>query len=580
MAGGLLQISSYGADDLFLTGTPQITFFKIVYRRYTNFAVESIRIPFDNIAGFGKETSVVIPRTGDLLYKTYLEIILPEIAIKRILPTAQYQAQLTITQNNYITVQDFMKVNIEGYRKGILQIDAVNTTTEDVINAVEDTFDIDNYATGIKANFIDILSNTHFIFEKISMEDVVDRFKDASENILPGTTKYQIKKVLNKALAESIKVNKFFHEEVIRLQKLVSDELNTTTKSAWVHKLGHVIMEYCTISIGGTEIDKQYGEWLNIWYELTGNRFMDKIYDKMIGNITTLTSVDRNTKPEYTLYVPLQFWFCRHNGLALPLVALQYSDVTITVKFRRFSECFYYGELTETELTDAVLRKQRITELGLPNLDDYIENNNKDITAYLLMDFVYLDREERKRFAQSSHEYLIEQVQINEIDDVTDLQKNITLDFTHPCKQIFWIAQNITNITVTDGHDVLKHFSYFDTLISGKDVNPLNYATLEFNGHIRIPRLSCNYFNYIQPYQIHGTSPSLGINTYSFAFRPDEHQPSGSANLGRIPRVLLKLEFVEELIDAGNSYNIKIYATNYNILRFISGMGGLAFTIG
>ncbi len=581
MAGGLLQISSYGASDLFLTGTPEITFFKVVYRRHTNFAVDSIRVPFDNITGFGKESSVVIPKTGDLIHKIYLEVLLPKISITRILPTPQYQSQLQTALDNFNIVQDFMKVNIEGYRNGVLQIDAVNTTTEDVINAVEDTFDIDNYATGIKMEFINILNTTTFVFEKISMEDVVDQFKDISENVLPGTTKDQIKKALDKAVAQSNLVNKYFHEEVVRLQNLVNDELNTTTKAAWSSKLGFALLNYVSIAIGGIEIDKQYGDWLNIWDELTGNRFMDKVFNKMIGNVKTLTEVNRDTKPEYILYIPLQFWFCRYNGLALPLVALQYNEVTITVKFKQFGECFYYGELTEAERADPVVRKQRIKELGLPKLDDYLENSNKDLTAYLLIDYIYLDREERKRFAQSSHEYLIEQVQINEIDDATDLLRNITLDFTHSCKQIIWIAQNVKRTTYTDGHDPINCFCYADTIPSTNKLNSiLTHSTLEFNGKTRVPKLESTYYNYIQPHQIYGTSPALGINMYSFSFRPQEHQPSGSANLGRIPHVLLKLDFVEELINADNAYNIRIYAVNYNILRFISGMGGLAFTIG
>jgi len=579
MPGGLLQISAYGSNDLFLTGTPEITFFKVVYRRHTNFSVESIRVGFDDITGFGRDANVVIPKTGDLIHKTYLEVILPLINIPRILPAPQYSAQLTIAQTNFQIVKDFMAVNIEGYRNGIIQINAVNTTVVDVLNAIEDSFDVDNFATGAKVDFINILVGTPFIFEKISMEDIANSFKDIGGNVIIGTTKNAIKRKIEDGLIESNNVNKYFHNEVVRLQKLVADESNTTTKAAWVRKVGHVIMNCITISIGGLEIDKQYSDWINIWYELSGNKFMDTIYNKMIGNVSELTTTDRTIKPQYTLYIPLQFWFCRHNGLALPLVALQYNEVSIRVEFRKFSECFYYAELTKEELADPVIRQQRIEELGLPDLDDYIENNNKDIYASLLIDYVYLDKNERRRFAQSAHEYLIEQIQLNEIYDVTQLQQNINLDFTHSCKELVWIAQNKKYITVTDGHDELKWTEYSD-IVNNTIVNPVSFSSMDFIGKYRMPRLDSHYYNWVQPYQIHGNSPSWGINCYSFALKPQDHQPSGAANLSRIPRVLLKLELNQSLIETNNVYNIRVYALSYNILRFINGMGGLAFTIG
>ena len=579
MPSGLLQISSYGSNDMFLTGTPEITFFKIVYRRHTNFSVESIRVNFDDITGFGRDANLVVPKIGDLVHKMYLEVTIPTINIKRILPTSQYNPQLIIAKNNFKIMQDFMKVNIEGYRNGIIQINSINTTVQDVLEAIEDTFDIDNFATGTKTDLINILVGTKFLFEKISMEDIANSFKDNNDNIIIGTTKILIKRKLDAALILCKELNKYYHSEVVRLQNLVDDETNPIAKTAWVKKLGHVIMKSVTISIGGLEIDKQYSDWINIWYELSGNKLLDNIYNKMIGNVTELYNVDRLIKPSYTLYIPLQFWFCRHNGLALPLVALQYNEVSICVEFRKFSECFYYGELTESELANPIIRRQRIKQLQLPDLDDYVQNNNKDIYASLLIDYIYLDKNERRRFAQSAHEYLIEQIQLNEIDNVTQLQQNINLDFTHACKELIWVAQNINYVNVIDGYNELKWTNY-DDKVNNNFINPIKYSAMDFVGKTRIPKLDSTYFNWVQPYQYHRSSPSLGINVYTFAIKPEEHQPSGSANLSRVPRVLLKLEMDQQLIDQKNSYNIRVYALSYNVLRIINGIGGLAFTTG
>src|SRR5438105_1372479 len=83
MSGGMVQIAVYGSQDIYLTGTPQITFFKIVYRRYTNFSIEAIPQQFIGLINFGQEMSSVIEKVGDLMHKTYLEIDLPAINLQK-----------------------------------------------------------------------------------------------------------------------------------------------------------------------------------------------------------------------------------------------------------------------------------------------------------------------------------------------------------------------------------------------------------------------------------------------------------------------------------------------------------------
>lgn len=577
MPGGLLQLSSYGSNDLFLTGTPQITFFKVVYRRYTNFSCESIRVNFDDNVNFNKEVSIVVPKIGDLMHKIYIEIDLPEITINRTLPQQQYQSIYTESLNNYKIVEKFMKINIDGYRNGYEQLRAVNTTVVDIISSVENSFDIDNYSTNTKNDFISLLNNTDFIFSNISMYDAVGKLKDNNGDILPFTTKYNVQTVLDNSLNECMKVNDYYLNLLKKYKKLSEDENNNIAKCRWINRIGHYIIEYVSILIGGIEIDKQYGEWLNIWYELSGNKNMESIYFKMIGNVDELVNYKRETKKSYKLYIPLQFWFCRHNGLAFPLIALQYHDVSFLLKFRKFSECFYYKELSEDVIKDDILRKKKLNDLNLPDLDNFLEYSKKTLSASLLIDYIYLDKNERRRFAQSSHEYLIEQLQINEFDNIKNTQLNVVLNFMHPCKELVWVVQNKKYVEVIDGNNELTWDNYCD-IVNNKNINPVEYCSLEFNGKTRVQHLNSMYFDTVQPYKHHSNISQLGINVYSFSLNPEEHQPSGSANLGRIPKNILKLNFNETLVE--ESYSIRVYAVNYNILRFISGMAGLAFTIG
>jgi hypothetical protein len=196
----------------------------------------------------------------------------------------------------------------------------------------------------------------------------------------------------------------------------VAVKLNATTKTqAWgfVRRLGHAMVESCKIEIGGSKIDEHYGDWLNIWYELTHKVGQERGYAKMIGDVAELTEISNEAIRSYQMYVPLQFWFNRNNGLALPLIALQYHDVRVTLKFRDFVNCVNYVGATPS-------------------------NTNVMQDSYLLIDYIYLDSEERKRFAQASHEYLIEQLQFTGSESLTAVTSKYRLNFNHPSKYLVW----------------------------------------------------------------------------------------------------------------------------------------------
>ncbi len=428
MGGGLMQLVAYGAQDIYLTGNPQITFFKVVYRRHTNFAVESIEQTYNGSALPNSKISVTVSRNGDL----------------------------------------------------ISQVFCTNTFTG-------------NEGHGISS-------------------------AEAFSNI-----------------------------------------------------------ESVDVEIGGQIVDKHYGHWMQIWTDLSHNNDSKNLLNKA----TEVANGESDVS-----YVPLQLWFCRNPGLALPLIALQYHEVKINI----------------TLSANAII-------------------GNGGIKVWC--DYVFLDTDERRRFAQVSHEYLIEQVQYSNALSVSGTSTQHELRFNHPVKELVW--------TIHDDGDgaYLYGGAEGDTNVSGADKGPLmptdtdikcSKDLIQLNGHDRFKAREGKYFTVIQRYQHHkGSSdtvrrPFISSNTnvtggsnnsfilaenntaadskpplpenhnvdaradvsiphvYSFALKPEDHQPSGTCNFSRIDNAVINIEH------ANIKGKLRVYAINYNVLRIMSGMGGLAYS--
>ena len=387
MGGGLMQLVAYGAQDIYLTGNPQITFFKVVYRRHTNFAMEAIEQTFNGAAAMGQKFSCTISRNGDLLSRVYLEID---------------------TQNSVATAA----------------------------------------------------------------------------------------------------------------------------------RAGHQMIDYVECEIGGQCIDKQYGEWMDIWAQLSSSTEEWTKLNRIVGGDLSANSASANSK----LYIPLQFWFCRNPGLALPLIALQYHEVKLNVQFAS----------TIQDVTDS---------------DEAVGTMN----CCVFCDYIFLDTDERRRFAQVSHEYLIEQVQFSNALTQGSGQDQHELRFNHPVKELVWTVHKSTNAP----------FNYFNTE-NGNEQDMVKTALLQLNGHDRMKKREGSYFRCVQPFQHHtgghqqddgsnSSDPLGGMYCYSFGLKPEEHQPSGTCNFSRIDNAVLAL-------DTQSAGTLKVYAINYNVLRIMSGMGGLAYS--
>jgi hypothetical protein len=196
----------------------------------------------------------------------------------------------------------------------------------------------------------------------------------------------------------------------------------------------------------------------------------------------------------------------------------------------------------------------------------------------LWLDYVYLARDERRRFAQSAHEYLIEQLQFGGDESFSGLNNKIKLNFNHPVKELVWVAQGTAQIGsgvayAPDNWSTIVNVAATNALASGPAaLTPVDTALLQLNGHDRFAVRKGEYFNYVQPWQHHTKTPAIGVSVYSFCEKPEEHQPSGSANFSRIDNANLVLQ-----LRTLSSGKIRVYAVNYNVLRIMSGMGGLAF---
>ncbi len=642
MSGGLINIISYGASDLYLTGAPEITFFKVVYRRYTNFAKESVEISLGAI-DFGKAVDIEILKVGDLISNTFLQINIPAINILKTDAVANItNAELTILETpypipsqtyidsngdeiqmnfvaDYALVKRYMSVNLTGYRSALANSKIKNQTVVQYINSILDTISAasasspeiiqmyqdtltnaynyevynKNYVVAADLNykFSDITYVLNTILDSISSSGLVVYGFVNSESITIDNVLSIIQNVVNNC---QIVINYYFENDK-NIKKQTTDANSPYLKFAWVERLGHAIIDYIEVKIGGDLIDKHYGDWINLWLELSGSGDQRKLYRKMIGDVPEMITFDRNQKPQYSLYVPLLFWFSKYSGTAFPLSALQFNKFYVTVKLKYLEDCAYIEKMPTKDQNGNNIDFSDNTLA----LTDIWNNLNLSLSGNLLIDYVYLESQERKRFVQSAHEYLIETVELTSINNVVDNKQVVELNFTGPSKELIFICQknayvdNFTTIENKSNHKSLW-FNYTTNIINGK--NPIYDVKLEFNGYERFGAKDSAILNYLNPLAHHTSTPSNGVNIFSFSLFPEEHQPTGTCNFTRImyPKLSFKIDdsmfkyrdsdidpsvapLSEEDIELETDVNIRIYSVRYNILRVMHGFSAKAY---
>jgi hypothetical protein len=344
---------------------------------------------------------------------------------------------------------------------------------------------------------------------------------------------------------------------------------------AWTNSFGHALIRYVTLEVGGQKIDTHYGEWLEIWNSLTQVSEKENGYNHMVGRYASSVGLIGNADSSRIYYIPLMFWFNKNPGLSLPLIALQYHEVKINMELRTVAELVV-----------------GLTATGDRDFASNVSNAGAGISlvnAALWVDYVYLDTEERRQFAQMSHEYLIDQLQFTGYESIfiDQVSQKVRLNYNHPVKELIWTLQWEPNFTVGTAYNDWFNFSAAlpGVPVPSNAVDLITDSIIILNGHERFALRPQTYFRLVQPYQSHTRIPDNFIYLYSFGLRPEEHQPSGTVNMSRIDNAQLKFNMtnVANLPAPSSQWSgangrIGTYAPNYNVFRVMSGMGGLAYS--
>jgi len=497
VGGALIQIAGYGLQDMYLSHEPSITYFKMVYKRHTNFSSESIPQYFQNKPNFGGRYTCNVAKNGDLMGPIYLAVTLPNIP--------------KIVDTSYI-----------------------------------------NQDTSLKNNVV----------------------------------------------------------------------------TAWCEKVGFALLNRIEFELGGKIIDQLYGDWLNVWYELT-IRSEQPALNHMIGNVPQNTTL-YNGHGSFMLNVPIPFYFCKYNGLALPLIALNYSDIKINIEFNNLLDVLIVGPTHYITINENVVNFQyqeiisqtvnNITYYGkfikydeflnrlyyikinsnttfisgtsivgvitkysvMPNATEvnYLSKINSVInfdsitlgSTFLYVDYIFLDNQERLKFSKSDHEYLIEYLQYDNEKSLINNNNKIKILYTNPTKALFFVAQ----YTYIVNSPLIDSFNYTNSYNKKTGSNIVTQVQFLINGKDRITPRESQYYSYIQNYQNFSNTPNEGIMVYSFANNVNEYQPSGACNFSQIEDISMVLT-VDKSVNYNNPAVARIYAISYNVLRIINGVGGLAF---
>ena len=383
-----------------------------------------------------------------------------------------------------------------------------------------------------------------------------------------------------------------------KLPDIYSDE---ELRFRWIPNVANHMLYTYRVSIDTQDIDVRYGEWLNVWNELTLTSDKQFGYQKMTGSTEEFIApksqkplvILKNNRfkysyyptagptspsiPSRTLYVPLDFWFCKNPALALPLVALQYQTINVTIEFRSAEDLYQvYDVVTGKYYSPSGYR-------ALPHYDGrdvsisaftaYGGNGpvTVDLNAYLDCNYIFLDTLERNTIAATSMDYLIERVyRTNQSGVQQDGQATIDLVIGNPIKEFVWIMRKSTAVSYNEWGN------YTAATPENENRGTMNTLKILWNGAERLQDKPAAYFNLLQPYQYHTSTPKEGIYCYSFALYPEKLQPSGSFNASMINKIQFYL--TTNPTDDGSDYEISIYSIYYNIFRVMGGSGGMAFT--
>ena len=467
MTGSLLQIVSTDIKDVFLTIDPQITFFKIVYLRHTPFAIDLLEETFNTIPNFGEDGFCSLSKNGDLISNIFLKVELPSVKISNIVDQEMIERynnfdiklyEYDDTVDNLIQIykdtlsnfNNFTSVSMIYWRELYIlsnNITANYTTIINYINLKLSSKD-DNQNTYIQYNnsfsnseISNIGTNFNFDILNYIKNNYTEYQSSINNNILNNEFKIKLLKYLSDYLFFQKLYLKFLIDTIKNLINIKVKDSSLFYNFSWVSKIGFALIDYIIIEIGGQEVDRITSNILNNWYELSTTQEKNDIINKMIGNIDILTNYNNDLKPSHTLLIPLPFWFCKYKSQALPCVGLKYNDILIRVKFKDLNKCCFFEP------------DENNTYISNININEIITIQN----ISLLVEYIHLGEDERKKFGSFKNEILIEQHKEIIYNNVIDNNSLLLLDFVNPVKELIWTIQKTSHI------DDLKLWNNFET---------------------------------------------------------------------------------------------------------------------
>lgn len=554
MAGGLMQLVAYGAQDVYLTGNPQITFWKVSYKRHTNFAMESIEQTFNGQADFGRRVTCTISRNGDLAYRTYLQVTLPEInqSMKGATQDGVYARWLDFPGEQLISQ---VEVEIGGQR-----IDRQYGDWMHIWNNLTLPSDQRPGYHAMVGNTTELTFITDPSFNAIDgpCQANAPRQVCAPRNALPETTLYipfQFWYCRNPGLALPL-IALQYHEVKINLDIRPIDEC------LWaVGSLSCGNPNSATSPAGG-RVNTAYNQSL-----VAASLYVDYVF------LDTDERRRMAQNPHEYLIEQLQFTGDESVGSSSNKIKLNFNHPVKELIWvvQPDQNVDYCSSLDCNQLLYRLLGAQPFNYTdavdALPNAIHAFGGH--DAVAQTTGSFINASGLFNEAGAiDVSNVYWWQQGDLPGADGTGYDQPNMAPGFSGRIPY--------ENSGVSDAGTFVLTQTSLDLHCWG--MNPVVTAKLQLNGQDRFSEREGTYFDLVQPFQHHTHTPDTGINVYSFALRPEEHQPSGSCNFSRIDNATLQLVLSNATVEGTKTAKVRVYATNYNVLRIMSGMGGLEAT--
>jgi hypothetical protein len=534
MPGALIDLAAKGLQDVYLTSDPQITYFKIVYRRHTNFSIESVPLSFVSEPNFGSVSVCPISRSGDLLGKLTLAVNLP---------TIPKFTNIDGTLNQFKKVAWIKNIGFYLIKEMIFEVNGQTIDTR--------------YGEWLYI-WSQLTQNAKSIDPLIGNEPILTTLTN-------GKAPYQLLIPLEFYFTRNpglyfplVSLNSDSVKIIFKFRSL-NECLNVAPTNSIL-----IMEDICPFDEGDyivqyTAGDKIFGQVVGFDY-VAKRLFYTKIKNGSNNPIDQFTSATLEPNLSLNRFIarsndPFNVYLNEINSFVSSRI-YSYNDPNPIIKY-------------VTPQPGSIETKEKVTLTSNINLSQTI----------LYADYVYLDTGERARFLNNVQEYLIEQVQLESDQGIGSSTYTQVLNFKNPCKAIYWVGQMQNVITATQ--NLNQHSNYTNSFVFDTDKNKYTgknlteSAELDLDGKSIFGTRSSSYFNLIEPLEHHSNSPATGINMFSFSLAPEKVQPSGTMNMSKINRQTLKLRL--NSVTQTNPINIRTYALSYNLFRIMYGIAGLIF---